>query len=481
MDDPARKLTPANENPWYVLMTLYGEQEGDEIDWGLHEKNRRAWNAWAGQVLNDEQRQEAAGAVGIKVGELWPATGGFLNVGQIYEKRKKALASKGFDLPAIPKVESAVDLSNTEFSEAVVLDKFVFTHEVSFEDSRFAKAANFHLACFDRTAKFNATEFHGGVSFRRTRFKASALFRDLMALHWAFFTKASFLGDSTFFRAKLSGEVSFKDSTFSREASFYGSTFLNGATFLRTTFCGSVDFDYSSFEHLAAFYGASFSGFAYFGEATFGEFEACEVLFSESQFEKPTTFRNAHFSSHYPDFSGAVLHDKTTFSARDDLWPSGPQDDPEQARASCAVIRHALGKQGLPEEEHFFFRREMGFAGQIGPWWQRLPYRLFGAVSGYGHSIELPLRWLMLTFGLPFGIYLAALQEGPLGADDAFRALGLCFSNTFRFFGFQRLYFGEFLQSADQLIAGLASAQTVFGYTFLFFLGLGLRTRFRLR
>lgn len=23
---PQRELTPANENPWYVLMTLYGEQ-----------------------------------------------------------------------------------------------------------------------------------------------------------------------------------------------------------------------------------------------------------------------------------------------------------------------------------------------------------------------------------------------------------------------------------------------------------------------
>jgi len=41
-------LRPANENPWYILMTLYGEQEGEEIDWELHEKNRRAWNAWAG-------------------------------------------------------------------------------------------------------------------------------------------------------------------------------------------------------------------------------------------------------------------------------------------------------------------------------------------------------------------------------------------------------------------------------------------------
>ena len=49
-------LTPANENPWYVLMTLYGEQTGEWIDWKLHEKNRAAWNAWACQTMSDEEQ-----------------------------------------------------------------------------------------------------------------------------------------------------------------------------------------------------------------------------------------------------------------------------------------------------------------------------------------------------------------------------------------------------------------------------------------
>ena len=42
------KLTPANRNPWYILMTLHGEQpEGAEAwryDEVLHENNRRDWN-----------------------------------------------------------------------------------------------------------------------------------------------------------------------------------------------------------------------------------------------------------------------------------------------------------------------------------------------------------------------------------------------------------------------------------------------------
>ncbi len=38
---PQSQLKHADQNPWYVLMTLYGDD---------HDKNRRVWNAWAGQV-----------------------------------------------------------------------------------------------------------------------------------------------------------------------------------------------------------------------------------------------------------------------------------------------------------------------------------------------------------------------------------------------------------------------------------------------
>ena len=36
-------LPDANTNPWYVLMTLYGEQEGKRVDNALHAKNRAVW------------------------------------------------------------------------------------------------------------------------------------------------------------------------------------------------------------------------------------------------------------------------------------------------------------------------------------------------------------------------------------------------------------------------------------------------------
>jgi len=70
MTDPAPeqpKLTPANQNPWYILMTLHGEQQNahrtdgayfPNFDESLHARNRRDWNRWVAQGLSEKQRTE---------------------------------------------------------------------------------------------------------------------------------------------------------------------------------------------------------------------------------------------------------------------------------------------------------------------------------------------------------------------------------------------------------------------------------------
>ncbi len=209
----------------------------------------------------------------------------------------------------------------------------------------------------------------------------------------------------------------------------------------------------------------------------------CVIAFTDCQFQKPTSFRKATFHSRYPDFSGAVPHDKTTFTDHPDNWPKGTQSDPVQAKASCAVIRHNLGKQGLPEAEHFFYRREMGFGRQIGGFWERLPFRLYDWLSGYGYSIERPvwgMLWLWVVPGLIFG---AAGVTGARLADLAtlLNSLGLSFANMFSFLGLQRTFFQTELDALTGAFQALAEFQTVMGFVLLFFLGLGLRNRFRLK
>lgn len=191
------------------------------------------------------------------------------------------------------------------------------------------------------------------------------------------------------------------------------------------------------------------------------------------------------FEGFYPDFHGVMLHERTLFSAGEQFWPKNVEQPLEQARSTCSSIRHILAKQGLPEDEHFFFRREMHFAGRIGSIWQRLPYLLFGLFSEYGYSIARPFWWLFgiwMLGAIVIAEHFVAETAQPLLGSDGWTAMALSFSNLFPVFGFGRAYFGaEFLQALPQHLKVLSGLQTVASLPLLFFLGLGLRQRFRLR
>jgi len=69
------ELKRANDNPWYCLATLYGEQaaEPSPREWNkeLAARNRVAWNRWMSEALSDEQRASLAGH-GFPESELVP-------------------------------------------------------------------------------------------------------------------------------------------------------------------------------------------------------------------------------------------------------------------------------------------------------------------------------------------------------------------------------------------------------------------------
>ncbi|KIC12292.1 hypothetical protein RA19_03400 [Leisingera sp. ANG-M1] len=127
----------------------------------------------------------------------------------------------------------------------------------------------------------------------------------------------------------------------------------------------------------------------------------------------------------------------------------------------------------------------MHFAGQIGSIWQRLPYLLFGWFSDYGHSIARPFWWLFVVWllgTLVIAEHFVAETAKPLFGSNDWTAMALSFSNLFPVFGFGRAYFSaDFLQALPQHLKALSGFQTVASLPLLFFLGLGLRQRFRLR
>jgi hypothetical protein len=380
------KLTPANENPWYVLMTLHGEQDGVKVDDDLHDQNRAVWNAWSCQQLDDDAAAELAKEMGVDVAE----TRGWAQIAtEVKSKHRAEMKTRNdddFTYPGFPDFESPIQCSEIQFCNILVLKGCIFTQPANFSSATFTQTADFSSATFDGPAKFVAARF--GV----------------------------------------------RDTT-----------------------------------------------------------EICVPIFTEAAFARLVSFRDADFVTHYPVLEGMEFRETVVVTAKSTHWPSAGQPlldqaakvlrkvpTKEVAKDSCARLRHALGKQGMPEEEHFFFTREMHHAGQIGSWFQRLPYRLFGWVSGYGGSIERPALGLIWLFLAPLGVYLAAL--GPTSLATFGKAMALSFASIFIFLGFQRTYFGmDGFQNVDIIVQMLTATQTVLSFILLFFLGLGLRTRFRLR
>ena len=403
------ELRDANTNPWYVLMTLYGEQEGLEVDWELHAKNRAVWNAWSCQGLDDAAAAEVAKLAQVDVGE----TRGWEEIAVSVKRKHRAEMKKrntdsDFTYPGFPDFEKRIGCSDIQFFNTVVLRNCIFTQA-------------------------------------------------------AFFINA----------------------TFTQYASFIGATFTQYA-----------DFDSATFTQAAYFYSANFEGPAKFVAAKFGlraGEKVCRASFTEASFAKVVSFREAEFVSHYPVLEGTQFREGVVLSAKAAFWPvagKGATDldesGTERAKESCAALRHALGKQGMPEEEHFFFRREMGFAAQIGGVWQRLPYQVFGAVSDFGQSIWRPFIGLLALWAIGGLLYTVSYAWGAFDDGQQPREIlfgfGLSFANIFKFLGLQRSYFDvDFTQSLNPWLQVMGGVQTVVGFLLLFFLGLGLRTRFRMR
>ena len=72
-----RELQPAARNPWYVLMTVAGEIEGDYDPDDVEQqtrisRNRRYWNGWACSEMSEEKRADLTEKMSLAPEELSP-------------------------------------------------------------------------------------------------------------------------------------------------------------------------------------------------------------------------------------------------------------------------------------------------------------------------------------------------------------------------------------------------------------------------
>ncbi len=201
---PDTPLTPANQNPFYLLATTYGEHE-TSFDGRFEGKNQRIWNGFMAHTFPQEQRDRLATLLEVDPEELRPLSD---NEIQHIEKRFE-LANIPFE--SLPSQEEmrlrSIRFHRLAFDKPVLLAKRVFPFSTDFSGSRFSSnfsmeksilaAAHFSDAVFERNAYFHESKIGiiGGSGkapeFRNVRFSGYATFSKAL-LKAADFTKSRF-------------------------------------------------------------------------------------------------------------------------------------------------------------------------------------------------------------------------------------------------------------------------------------------------
>ena len=431
------ELKPAEENPWYVLATICDKWDKDDEDIIFNGKrltNDKVWNSWIISLLDSEQK---------KVIDKNPPLDAYLKSVpnwtdirvQVERKFKKRLdiAFNDFEEPIFDKDDKWKCYEEPHLTD----EGDLINVNIDFSQTEFKKRlylANFIFPPFVQVA-FNGSKFHQEISL------VFAKAYDLINFDFAYFCDLAYFNHGLF------------ENLYIRNA----------------TFNAPVELHLSVFEGL--------------------------VNFNNCEFRMPCNFSGVQFRKYYPDLANTIFREKITLSAKQNTdteiyWPNPKncEQNPETAKATCEILREQMEAQGLHEQAHFFFRREMQFASKIGSSIQRLPYKLFGLFSDYGHSIARPLFALALLWALPMVIFWVNICTGKcantIGAElwvSLIKMAGLSIANIFQITGLQRVYWSDFIECLPWGLKFLGGAQTLLAIPLLFLLLLGLRNRFRLK
>jgi uncharacterized protein YjbI with pentapeptide repeats len=421
--EPKPPKKKAEDNPWYLLATLYGVP-GKGVDDELRKKNRIAWNRYFAASLNEETRTKLSEEKRHPEQELrpfWPQE--LREVKAAFDKRR---GSKTLDLRSS---DARIDFSNVEFDRDVSFEQYLF----------------------------------GDCSFQEAYFSGEAWFAGATFSDKAIFKGATFSGKAWYPRVTVSGKADFAGATFSVEA-----------WFPRATFSGGTDFRCATFSGVTLFSDATFSGVADFQGTKFLR----RNFFINTEMKGETRFQSARFSTEPPKFFGAKLHEGTIWPSGNDkkkAWPiPESQDVAEDFIRAYERLKLEMDRLKKHEDELDFFALEMQSRRVLlGPL-RGLPIWLYGILSNYGRSYVRPLAWF----------FVIAVACAPVfrhfGAKATIDALGLSVANLLSVFGFRK-DFNLPIDSLPVALKILGATQTIVGGALLFLFGLGVRNKFRMK
>lgn len=432
-------LRPQSAEAWYVLATAHGEQEGAEIDYKLHAQNLETWNRVMLELLSPDNKKHLVDKYALK----HP-----LNAKSLSNEEKRNLEAqlkkrhREFSLEEL-KNSDQINFSQILCPNHICLDGFIFLKPVSFARSHFSR--DFRI---EKAAVLNRSDFKG---------------------------------------VTLSGNAYFRASLFVESASFHSARFQSVATFREATFYDEVEF-----------YHAKFMGRTYFESTRFFSSSGCNISpkFNDCVFEFAVSFRQALFRDAVPNMRETLFPNSVEFTPDEKLWPNEKSLYNEESRETFSALSHAMDSRGLKDHAHFFFRREMMCRESIANGLDALLLRAYRYLSNFGYSVVRPLWGLLIVVllgAITFFVYsldAACYQNRSVEVKECLTStfseapsfVAISFSNTFAFLGFQRAFFEvNFLRDLPSFLKVVTAAQTLLGIILLFFLGLGLRNRFRLK
>jgi uncharacterized protein YjbI with pentapeptide repeats len=477
----------AEDNPWYLLATLYGVPE--RRDQELRAKNRVAWNRYFAANLDDESRALVIGQRRHLVEELAPFSPEVLeSVETAFAERCKTLANK----PALPPRDADIDFSNVEFEYNASFEQYLFGRYSLFRSATFTDGAHFNGATFTNEADFAGATFTFLAAFDGALFSREADFGDATFVSGADFVRAAFSSmadfrratycDANFTGAAFSGGANFESASFSGKALFGSATFTARANFEATRFCDVAEFESVKFLRGAIFKNATFK-YAIFKSAVFldgakfahATFQGLS-LFVDAEMKTSTSFEGATFKTVPPQFFGVELHEGTVWPAYK-YWPTPKKGDKVQEFVRAyECLKAEMDRLKRHEDELDFFALELQSRVLLGRWEWGLPIALYGLLSDYGRSYARPLYALFAVAAVGTLVLLLS------GAVAPWQSLWLSIANTFNVFGFRKDFFDaatiEHLPAALKILALL---QTIVGTILLFLFGLGVRNKFHMK
>ena len=505
------KLKPANENPWYILATLHGEQpEGADFlnyDRSLHAKNRRTWNKWAFAAFTNDQleflrnRVDKEGNPTFSSEELTPNNGfDRAEFKKLWSQRINCFGGTNIE---IPNPDTYKDFVNNCFNKYFNVEGLIFFGDGRFDYAVFEKGANFNDVVFFHSADFNSAKFllqskfcnvviHQHAGFSKVKFSKDVEFNDAIFKYIADFNYAIFRNTVYFENVKFKfsmfgnviffGEFNFSNTKFDEMASFTYSRFNKRAVFDNAIFSNDCSFSMVKFKNDVEFQSVNFKK-SFFNNSIFSG----RADFTNAQFLSCTNFSKSDFKKFPPKFHGASLHEGTVWHGA--TWPDPPSDKKiaQQHVYNYERLKQEMERLKKHEDELEFFALEMRAKRVVeGKWsgkrWINAAYEWF---SDYGRSVLRPAYGLAATLllgAVPIALWMGWGREDWFWFPKLKNALGLSLANILSLIGIRKDFFdADWLLILPAWIKVLSGTQTLLGLLFAFLIGLALRNRFRLK